>query len=199
MCVPKSEGGMGFGDLKCFNQALLAKQVWRLHNVPNSLLGSTLKARYYKHSDVLDASRGYDPSFVWRSIWGAKSLLLEGLGWRVGNGWNIRALSQKWVTMNGAMQSPTTPNSTHSELLVGELVDHEAMRWKTDIIHHMFDPPSAEAILAIHLSNWDYDDRLYWWYNRDGKYSVRSGYWLARSIHPRHLNSSNMGNEDKLW
>ncbi|KAK2637553.1 hypothetical protein Ddye_032345 [Dipteronia dyeriana] len=45
MCLPKSHGGMRFKDLSLFNQALLAKQVWRLFYSPNSLVGQLFKAK----------------------------------------------------------------------------------------------------------------------------------------------------------
>ena len=77
---------MGFRDLKYFNQALLVKQMWRLYKGTNPFLNAVLKACYFKRDDVLDVRRGFDPSFTWRSIWGSKSLLLEGLSWRVGSG-----------------------------------------------------------------------------------------------------------------
>lgn len=49
----KNEGGMGFKSLRDFNLAMLAKQIWRLHTNPNSLLSQCYKSKYFPHSDVL--------------------------------------------------------------------------------------------------------------------------------------------------
>ena len=55
LCLPKTYGGMGFRDLKIFNQALLAKQGWRLMCDTSSLVHHVMSARYYKHSSLLHA------------------------------------------------------------------------------------------------------------------------------------------------
>lgn len=68
MCLPKEQGGLGFRDLKTFNLALLAKQGWRLQNHSNSLLYQVFKAKYFPHSNFMDAVMGSYSSYVWRSI-----------------------------------------------------------------------------------------------------------------------------------
>lgn len=60
---PKSDGGLGFMDLHKFNQALLANQFWKLLRRPDSLLYRVLKGRYLRNGNILDASRGSQPSF----------------------------------------------------------------------------------------------------------------------------------------
>lgn len=68
LCNTKQYGGLRFRSLINFNKALLAKQIWRIIREPSSLLAQILKARYFKHVDILDANLGSKPSYIWRSI-----------------------------------------------------------------------------------------------------------------------------------
>lgn len=62
--MAKDKGGLGFRDLSMFNKALLAKQVWRMIDNPNSPVAKVFKARYFKHVDIMDAPIGSNPSFI---------------------------------------------------------------------------------------------------------------------------------------
>ncbi|KAM6556148.1 hypothetical protein CsatB_003167 [Cannabis sativa] len=79
LCRSKKDGGLGFRSMVHFNQALLAKQAWRILKQPNSTVSKILSARYFPHSSFLDSSIGHSPSFVCRSICWGKELLHKGL------------------------------------------------------------------------------------------------------------------------
>jgi hypothetical protein len=53
MILPKSSGALGSKDLRLFNQALLARQAWRLVAFPDSLCAHLLKAKYFSHVTYL--------------------------------------------------------------------------------------------------------------------------------------------------
>jgi hypothetical protein len=82
----KSIGGLGFRDLTLFNKALLAKQGWRLIQDPNSMVGKIIQAKYFPNSTFLKANLGSKPSYVWRSLFNSRELLVQGMIWRVGDG-----------------------------------------------------------------------------------------------------------------
>lgn len=52
LCKQKNNGGLGFRDLEAFNQAMLAKTVWRIPLAPGSLVHRVLKGKYFQHSDL---------------------------------------------------------------------------------------------------------------------------------------------------
>ena len=75
LCNDKEEGGLGFRDLQNFNIVLLAEPLWRLIDKPESLFAKVFKRRYYRKSDPLDPIKSYSPSYGWRSITSARSLV----------------------------------------------------------------------------------------------------------------------------
>ena len=44
LCEAKEVGGLGFKEIEKFNDSILAKQVWRMINNPNSLCHHVFKA-----------------------------------------------------------------------------------------------------------------------------------------------------------
>jgi len=89
MCLPKSQGGMGFRDLQSFNLAMLAKQVWRLLSDPESLCARVLRAQYYPDGKLLQATKKNGSSFTWQSIMVGLECFKLGYIWRVGDGSQI--------------------------------------------------------------------------------------------------------------
>lgn len=94
----KAKGGLGFRSFKSFNQALLAKQWWRLRTNPNLLLARLLKARYHPHNDVAEARLGYRPSYTWRSLFGAKGVIEQGTTWKIGDGKQVKIWEDLWLS-----------------------------------------------------------------------------------------------------
>uniref|UniRef100_A0A2N9G0A2 Endonuclease/exonuclease/phosphatase domain-containing protein n=1 Tax=Fagus sylvatica TaxID=28930 RepID=A0A2N9G0A2_FAGSY len=59
LCLCKEAGGLGFRDLRMFNQALLAKQGWRLIQQTDSLFCRVFKAKYFSGTTFMEAKLGH--------------------------------------------------------------------------------------------------------------------------------------------
>lgn len=97
MCKRKSAGGLGFRNIRDFNVALLGKQRWRMIEYPELLVSKIYKVRYFSDNTFLNAKIGGNPSYIWRSIMEAQSLLKRGLGCRVGRGDSVTVLNTPWL------------------------------------------------------------------------------------------------------
>ncbi|KAH9757469.1 hypothetical protein KPL71_016402 [Citrus sinensis] len=97
LCQAKGRGGLGFRDITSFNQALVAKQRWRIIKYPESLMAKILQAKYFKGADFLQAKLGSKSSFVWRSIIWGRQVIINGMRWRIGTGDKVKIYKSHWI------------------------------------------------------------------------------------------------------
>ena len=96
LCLPKELGGMGFKELQKFNDAMMAKQVWRLLEDKNSLFHVFFKENLFPNGNIFSAKEG-SGSFAWKSILKGREVIQKGAKWRVGNGENILIYQDRWL------------------------------------------------------------------------------------------------------
>jgi hypothetical protein len=77
--MPKCHGGIGFRRHARFNQALLARQAWRLIQFPDSLCVQLLKAKYYPGGELIDIVFPMEASPTWRAIEYGLELVKKGI------------------------------------------------------------------------------------------------------------------------
>ena len=153
MCKQKASDGMGFRNLQAFNKALLAKQLWRILQNPNTLVARVLKARYFPTREILNANIGNYPSYSWRSIHSSLEVIRKGTRWRVGNGKLIHIWDDKWLPTPSTYKAISPPNNTPQYSMVSFLIDPTTRWWRVSTIRAAFLPFEAETILKIPLSH----------------------------------------------
>lgn len=98
----------------------------------------------------------------------------------------------KWTLTPGSYKITTPINTLHEDSYVHELIDEDMRCWKNDVIDQVFLSHEAETIKGIPLSSMVSDDKLVWIGNANGKFTVRSAYYLAFNL---HLSSQNVQGE----
>ena len=88
ICARKEDGGLGFRAFRLYN--LLAKHGWKFFTDPCAIISKIFKAIYFSNRDFLKAKLGNNPSFLWRSIWGAQVILVNRVRWKIGDGRSLR-------------------------------------------------------------------------------------------------------------
>ena len=148
----------------------------------DSLVYKVLKAKYFPTTNFIHASIGHNPSFTWRSLIFAQSLIIEGMLWRVGNGENIKVWQDRWLPQ-GSTYSVISPRMFLSvDTMVADLIDSSTARWKNEVIDSLFIDYEADLIKSISLSAALPPDKLVWAETNNGKFTVGSAYKLAVTL-----------------
>jgi hypothetical protein len=197
----KGRGGLGFKDLQIFNQALLARQAWRLIQFPYSLCARLFKAKYYPRGCLIDTVFSANSSYTWQSIIHGLELLKQGILWRVGCGSQIRIWREPWIPRPLSYRVTSSKGRCRLKW-VSELMDIHGLGWDHDKIIRTFNSADAEAIRKIKILSRRTEDFLAWPHEKSGIFTVRSAYNLGlmqRDLNGCTASSSRPDGERKLW
>ncbi|KAL5543298.1 hypothetical protein UlMin_011008 [Ulmus minor] len=195
LCCHKADGGMGFRDLSLFNKAILAKQAWRIHSQPTSLVARVLQGFYFHRSSFLQVKVNSSSSFIWRSILWGRELYKQGLRRKIGSGQDTYIYHDCWLPRAGVFKI-SSPRVLGKFDKVSSLITASGS-WDSSLIRESFHEDEAEAILSLPLPKRTTPDTLRWHYDKSGHYTVRSGYWLANNC--RSVPSSSTSSLNSWW
>jgi hypothetical protein len=181
MSVPKRGGGMGFRNFAVFNQALLAKQAWRLQTNPESLCSRVLRARYFKNGCFMSASCPKAASFTWRSILHGRELLADGLIMRVGDGEDIDVCKDNWIPRAG-LKRPLGPKPNTEVAKVADLLLPDGRGWNLAKLNECFYDADVADIVKIPVGHAGSRDFSAWNYTKNGLFTVKSAYHLKMQL-----------------
>lgn len=152
LTIPKDQGGLGFKDLQCVNQALLAKQAWRLIHEKESLFFKVFKSMYFSNSDLLTTIKGTRPSYAWNSILYGRELLIQGLRTIIGNGNQTYVWTDKWLN-DGQNRRPMNRQLLMDiKLKVSQLIDSVSRNWNLNMLRDLF--PWKDIQLILNTDQW---------------------------------------------
>lgn len=174
--------------------AMLGKQAWHLITMPDSLVTQVYRARYFPDASFFDAIVGHNLSFIWRSIWETRELIMAGIRWRVGSGENIDIKGQPWLN---DVNNPyvETVNQGLDNHKVSSLLCMDRREWDLEILRDMFTDRDQMCILNTQLETNIDRDVVYWSKEKSGMYSVRSAYNLLQTMKGHWHTGAN----EKLW
>ncbi|XP_068339108.1 uncharacterized protein [Pyrus communis] len=201
--IPKELGGLGFRNFQEFNDALLAKQCWRLITEPDSLWAQVIKARYFPHCSIWDAKKGGRASWAWSSLLCGRDLIREGSHWQIMGGQEVRVWQDRWLpSLPLGHPVPFGPVAVTPGLRVRDLICPKSGRWNIGFLQPIISGEDMQAIEETPLGDLSRKDRLVWEFNKNGCYSVKSGYrWLQdRSLELRDTRRPSVrGVPRSLW
>lgn len=186
LCKPKDAGGLGFRDIEDFNQALLAKQAWKILNEPQSLLAQVYKGRYFANKDFLECGKGYRSSYAWRSILFGRELLQQGLIKSIGNVESTYIWGDKWI-MDEIPRRPVNKQILIDiNLKVSSLIDGTG-NWRIDLLSEFFPPNEVVRIRQMTPAN--IRDGFTWAFSKHGAYTVKTGFDLLSQAKVKPISS----------
>ena len=190
---------MEFKDLSLFNDALLAKQAWRLVHHKESLFYRVFKTKFFPHCFIMEASDTTLGSYAWSSILKGWDVLKKGARWRVGYGELIGVWNDAWLP---SLEYPRVLSNLVTSLEDMKVIDHidpVSKQWEDGLLQGLFSSQEVELIMSMPLCRTYIEDKLIWPYTSSGNYTVKSGYNFLASAETDQTITANPRHDGGIW
>ncbi|XP_073267824.1 uncharacterized protein [Populus alba] len=101
VCLPKTEGGLGFFDIKSCNNSFLAKLIWNIHLNTDSIWIKWVHHYYLLYSSIWDITAHPTSSPLWKSIISFRNNLCDLCGGQP----QTLSLMAQWSSSKGAFSA----------------------------------------------------------------------------------------------
>jgi hypothetical protein len=199
LLLPKCYRGLGFRDLCLFNQAMLARQAWRLIQFTDSLCARLLKAKYFPHGELVDTAFPVDMSPTWHGMLHGLDLGKEGIIWQVRLGSKIKIWRDPWISRPPSRRIPMKKGRSRMRW-VSKLMLPAGQAWDEKRLRMCLFPHDVEEVLKIRLLNRSEKDFIACHYEHFGIFTVKSAYKLAlRREYNTMGNKGSSSSADGSW
>jgi hypothetical protein len=177
ICIEKNIGGLGVRNLQALNQCLVLSAAWRLAKEPQSHLALILKAKYHHDTTIWRANSNKPKSAFWTAILKVRPLLISAGFYQIFDGgssiWSTPWFSE-WETIYDNLIIQPAPFVYPA--VVKDLWQPNHKAWNVELIHSLFSPPTANAIIQTPIINSDGQDTLVWKLTPGGQFTSKSAY-----------------------
>ncbi|GER39262.1 RNA-directed DNA polymerase (reversetranscriptase)-related family protein [Striga asiatica] len=176
LSTPKSEGGLGFHDLKEFNKALILKKLWRMISSPDLLVCKVLKSKYYPQSYIFDWLKSSGDSWLWKSGSSLLPALQSQMSILIRNGAFTKLSDYNWIP--GLMKKkPELKLQIDGYMFwVKDLLCAGGSSWDVNLVQAQITAADADKILQIRHLNPRAEDIWKYSFVIKGKFSIKKAY-----------------------
>lgn len=87
-----------------------------------------------------------------------------------------------WIPTTPARPAQPMAPALHPNMRVSDLINHESKDWNVGLLENYVDPNDIPYIRSLANSSAHRWDTFCWNNTKNGQYTVKSGYWVARSL-----------------
>lgn len=126
-------------------------------------------------------------------------MLRNGCRWKIGDGTQINTWNDPWLREANNFRVQTSMIPGMGSLMVAELMIPGIKQWHVELINELFSARDTCKILKIPLQEAPLADTRIWHYNKNGKYTVKSGYWVVSEIMSSNMEFRTSGEWKNVW